>query len=62
VKAQQKFDVPESLKGGENWNTDAQKALCAEIAEAIGFDFSRGRLDVSFWASVHTLTVQRLRV
>lgn len=29
------------LKGGPLWLIDSQKALCAEIAEKIGFDFNK---------------------
>ena len=31
----------EHLKGGPLWLIDSQKALCAEIAEKIGFDFNK---------------------
>lgn len=46
------YQVPEALQGGENWSVEAQKAICREFAEAIGFDFDKGRLDVS----VHPFT------
>ena len=46
------YITPEALKGGENWSIPKQKELCIEIAEAIGFDFTKGRLDVS----VHPFT------
>ena len=28
-------------QGGPEWNIEGQKALCAEIAEKIGFDFNK---------------------
>ena len=31
----------EHMKGGPLWLIDSQKALCAEIAEKIGFDFNK---------------------
>jgi len=46
------YVVPEALKGGPAWDVEKQKLLCTEIAEAIGFDFTRGRFDVS----VHPFT------
>ena len=44
--------TPEALKGSSNWSVENQKKLCLEIANAIGFDFEKGRLDVS----VHPFT------
>ncbi len=41
------YSVPEPLKGGDKWSVEKQTAMCKEIAEAIGFDFDKGRLDVS---------------
>lgn len=38
---------PSCLEGGPLWDVDKQKALNLEIAQKIGFDFLRGRLDVS---------------
>jgi hypothetical protein len=29
------------IQGGPLWTTESQKALCAEIAEKIGFDFTK---------------------
>lgn len=45
-------EVPPALQGGPNWDPVKQAAMCKEIAEAIGFDFTRGRMDVS----VHPFT------
>lgn len=39
--------VKEVLKGGEQWDVDAQARLCKKIAEKMSFDFDHGRLDVS---------------
>jgi len=39
--------IPEALLGGDHWDVASQEALCREISEAIGFDMSSGRLDVS---------------
>lgn len=50
VKA--KYVVPAPLCGQEAYGVDKQKEMCAEIAKAIGFDFEKGRLDVS----VHPFT------
>ena len=47
-----KYTCPEPLKGSPQWNVENQKKLCLEIASAIGFDFEKGRLDVS----VHPFT------
>jgi len=44
--------LPESLKGSSEWDAERQATMCEEIARAIGFDFKRGRLDVS----VHPFT------
>jgi carboxypeptidase Taq len=52
VQVKRPYVPPPALLGGDSWNIESQKALCAEIAEAIGFDFSRGRIDVS----VHPFT------
>lgn len=35
------YVVPEPLKGGPLWEVEKQKELCAEIAEAIGFNFDK---------------------
>jgi hypothetical protein len=35
------YATPEPLKGGPEWDIDKQKAMCAEIADAIGFDFKK---------------------
>lgn len=50
VKA--KYEPPAALKGSEYWDVNKQAAMCTEVAEAIGFDFTKGRLDVS----VHPFT------
>ena len=42
-----KYTAPIALLGGEKWSVGQQKAMCTEFAEKIGFDFSRGRFDVS---------------
>lgn len=44
--------VPAALRGGPDWDPAKQAEMCKEIAEAIGFDFTRGRMDVS----VHPFT------
>ncbi|KAA8495917.1 Thermostable carboxypeptidase 1 [Porphyridium purpureum] len=44
--------LPKELDNGEMWDVDKQAAFCKEISEKLGFDFSRGRLDVS----VHPFT------
>eukprot|EP01041_Mallomonas_annulata_P007569 gene7569-15522_t len=46
------YILPEPFQGGPLWTIDKQKELCIEIAQAIGFDFDTGRLDVS----VHPFT------
>eukprot|EP01035_Chromulina_nebulosa_P019725 gene19725-25653_t len=51
-KVFKEYEIPEPLKGGPVWEVEKQKALCAEIAEKIGFDFNKGRFDVS----VHPFT------
>lgn len=51
-RVNREYRVPAALQGGENWSVEAQKAICREFAEAIGFDFSKGRFDVS----VHPFT------
>ncbi|CAM9756671.1 unnamed protein product, partial [Hapterophycus canaliculatus] len=43
---------PAPLHSGEQWGKDEQAALCRDIAERLGFDTSKGRLDVS----VHPFT------
>mmetsp|Transcript_64448 Transcript_64448/g.158610 ORF Transcript_64448/g.158610 Transcript_64448/m.158610 type:complete len:567 (+) Transcript_64448:56-1756(+) len=45
-------EVPKALQGGVDWDPTKQAEMCKEIAEAIGFDFKRGRMDVS----VHPFT------
>ena len=45
-------DMPAALQGGPNWNVDAQAKLSREISEALGFDYSLGRIDTS----VHPFT------
>ena len=44
--------VPPQLRGGVDWDPAKQADMCKEIAEALGFDFTRGRMDVS----VHPFT------
>jgi carboxypeptidase Taq len=51
-RVNREYRVPAALQGGENWSVEVQKAICREFAEAIGFDFSKGRFDVS----VHPFT------
>lgn len=46
-KVKMEYVCPEALKGSSKWDLENQKLLCLEIAEAIGFDFQKGRLDVS---------------
>eukprot|EP00903_Cladosiphon_okamuranus_P009155 g8748.t1 len=43
---------PAPLHPGEQWGKDEQAALCRDMAEKLGFDTSKGRLDVS----VHPFT------
>ncbi|CAN0492957.1 unnamed protein product [Ectocarpus sp. 12 AP-2014] len=43
---------PAPLHSGEQWGKDEQAALCRDMAEKLGFDMSKGRLDVS----VHPFT------
>lgn len=43
---------PPALHPGDQWGQEEQSALCKDIAERLGFDMSRGRLDVS----VHPFT------
>jgi carboxypeptidase Taq len=50
--AHRDYVVPEALRGGAVWEVSKQKALCEEIATAMGFDFTRGRFD----ESVHPFT------
>lgn len=50
VKA--KYEPPASLKGSDAWDVEKQAAMCREVADALGFDFTKGRLDVS----VHPFT------
>jgi len=45
--------VKPALRGGAEWDPAKQAEMCKEIAQAIGFDFERGRMDVS----VHPFTV-----
>lgn len=40
-------EVPEALQGGSAWGAEDQASLSRTVAEAMGFDFSRGRLDMS---------------
>eukprot|EP00123_Amoebidium_parasiticum_P012378 comp21313_c0_seq1/m.29164 comp21313_c0_seq1/g.29164 ORF comp21313_c0_seq1/g.29164 comp21313_c0_seq1/m.29164 type:complete len:537 (-) comp21313_c0_seq1:641-2251(-) len=47
VAKQATNQMPDCLKGGPQWNVEAQKTFCKEVAELIGFDFDRGRLDTS---------------
>lgn len=51
-KEKKQYSVPSALQGGDAWSIEKQKELCLEIAHAIGFDFTRGRFDVS----VHPFT------
>jgi len=44
--------VKPALRGGAEWDPAKQAEMCKEIAQAIGFDFERGRMDVS----VHPFT------
>jgi carboxypeptidase Taq len=53
------YRVPEPLKGGSRWAVDTQAAMCKEIAEKIGFDFSKGRLDVSVHPFTGALSMER---
>ena len=46
------LEVKPALRGGPDWDPAKQAALCEEIAKEIGFDFDRGRMDVS----VHPFT------
>jgi carboxypeptidase Taq len=46
------YKVPAPLQGGDSWSVEKQTVMCKEIAQAIGFDFEKGRLDVS----VHPFT------
>jgi carboxypeptidase Taq len=50
--SRQKYVIPDALKGGPQWSVSAQKDMCVEVAAAMGFDFTRGRLD----ESVHPFT------
>ncbi|CAM9851048.1 unnamed protein product [Ectocarpus sp. 12 AP-2014] len=43
---------PAPLHSGEQWGKDEQAALCRDMAKKLGFDMSKGRLDVS----VHPFT------
>ncbi|CAN0015817.1 unnamed protein product [Sphacelaria rigidula] len=43
---------PAALHPGAQWSQEEQAALCKDIAERLGFDMNRGRLDVS----VHPFT------
>jgi carboxypeptidase Taq len=47
-----KYVPPEALLSKEHWSIEAQQAFCREVADAMGFDFNQGRLDVS----VHPFT------
>ena len=47
-----KYVCPPPLEGSSKWSVENQKKLCLEIATAIGFEFEKGRLDVS----VHPFT------
>jgi len=54
-------EVPAPLQGGPEWDTKKQDELCREIASAIGFDFEKGRMDVSvhpFTGGSHTTDVR----
>lgn len=51
-EAAKSYKVPSPLQGGDSWSVEKQTAMCKEIAQAIGFDFDKGRLDVS----VHPFT------
>lgn len=44
--------MPEALQPGPQWGKDAQVALSKEISSALGFDYEKGRIDVS----VHPFT------
>ena len=48
----QLHEIKPALRGGSDWDADKQADMCKEIAQAIGFDFERGRMDVS----VHPFT------
>jgi len=53
VAANPEFNtIPAPLRGGPEWDPAKQALMCREVAEAIGFDFGRGRMDVS----VHPFT------
>lgn len=39
--------VEDMLKGGKQWDIDAQARLCKKLAERLNFDFDKGRIDVS---------------
>jgi len=45
-------DVPACLDGGPEWDVERQAALSKAVATAMGFEFSKGRLDVA----VHPFT------
>lgn len=47
-----KYITPEALKGGDLWRVEEQTKLCQLVADKLGFDFGKGRLDVS----VHPFT------
>lgn len=51
-EAKRAYIPPPQLLGGDVWCPKIQAVMCREIAQAIGFDFSKGRLDVS----VHPFT------
>lgn len=51
-KTRSEYIVPQPFKGSSQWDVEKQKIMCAEFAKAIGFDFNKGRLDVS----VHPFT------
>ena len=46
---------------GRSDGREAQRALCEDVARALGFDFGRGRIDVSahpFTGGAHTSDVR----
>lgn len=54
-------EIPAALRGGPEWDPKKQDEMCREIAGAIGFDFGRGRMDVSvhpFTGGSHTSDVR----
>ena len=52
IMAAKPLMVPDIFNGGDVWDIGGQAKICEQMSREIGFDFDRGRLDVS----VHPFT------